>query len=198
VFGEFIQVSETFGFKIKNVCKTTKTLCFAEPMFWLNSFKNLLWLRNHVVAPLSEEFTFRAAMLPILLQTFDPKTAILITPLFFGVAHLHHMHERIKNGMDKKTVILISSFQFVYTSIFGMYSAYLFVRTGHFIAPFAAHAFCNHMGFPDFQEVYNQTNPKRIILIALYVIGLVSFIVLLPSLTVPVWYSNNLFWLQQL
>ena len=54
-------------------------------MFWVNYFQNLLWLRNHVVAPLSEEFTFRACMLPLLLQSFTPMTSIFITPLFFGV-----------------------------------------------------------------------------------------------------------------
>lgn len=54
-------------------------------MFWLNHLCDLLWLRNHVVAPLSEEFTFRACMLPLLLQSFTPMTSIFITPIFFGV-----------------------------------------------------------------------------------------------------------------
>lgn len=72
------------------------------------NFTNVLWLRNHIVAPLSEEFTFRACMLPLLLQTFKPSTAVLITPLFFGVAHFHHMAERLRAGMDKKTVIIVS------------------------------------------------------------------------------------------
>lgn len=54
-------------------------------MFWLNYFQNLLWIRNHIVAPLSEEFTFRACMLPLLLQAFTPITSVLLTPLFFGV-----------------------------------------------------------------------------------------------------------------
>jgi prenyl protein peptidase len=66
---------------------------YSEPMFWLNHFQNLLWLRNHVVAPLSEEFTFRAAMLPLLLQSFSPLVAIFITPLFFGVGELNVMVE---------------------------------------------------------------------------------------------------------
>lgn len=74
----------------------------------LQNFTNVLWLRNHIVAPLSEEFTFRACMLPLLLQTFKPSTAVLITPLFFGVAHFHHMAERLRAGMDKKTVIIVS------------------------------------------------------------------------------------------
>lgn len=74
----------------------------------LQNFTNVLWLRNHIVAPLSEEFTFRACMLPLLLQTFKPSTAVLITPLFFGVAHFHHIKERLMAGMEKKTVIIVS------------------------------------------------------------------------------------------
>lgn len=182
-------------------------------MYWVNSFQNIYWLRNHVVAPLSEEFTFRACMMPLLLQTFKPLRSILITPLFFGIAHLHHIIERYKNGMQLKVILLVSGmfsrliehkknlsdflflgFQFLYTSVFGIYSAFLFARTGHFIAPFIVHAFCNHMGFPDVQEVLNQPEPKKHILLGLYVIGFISWIVLLPILTEPNWYLNDLYW----
>lgn len=82
---------------------------YAESTYWIESFQNILWLRNHIVAPLSEEFTFRACMMPLLLQSFSPKTAIFLTPLFFGVAHLHHNIERVRSGMDVKTAILVSS-----------------------------------------------------------------------------------------
>lgn len=78
--------------------------------------------------------------------------------------------------------------------MFGVYSAYLFAKTGHFIAPFIVHAFCNHMGFPDIEEVLNQTETKKRLLIAFYVIGLLSWILLLPILTQPKWYSNELYW----
>ena len=40
-----------------------------------------------------------------------------------------------------------------------MYSAFLFVRTGHIAAPVVAHGFCNFMGFPDFNELLN--HPPR-------------------------------------
>ena len=52
-----------------------------------------------------------------------------------------------------------SLFQSTYTTIFGMYSAFLFVRTGHIAAPVVAHGFCNFMGFPDFNELLN--HPPR-------------------------------------
>ncbi|XP_046996541.1 CAAX prenyl protease 2 isoform X1 [Schistocerca americana] len=167
---------------------------YAEPRYWLANAQNLIWLRNHVVAPLSEEFTFRACMLPLLLQCFRPMTAVFVCPLFFGVAHFHHMVERMKTGLDFRHALMISCFQFAYTTLFGAYSAFLFARTGHFIAPFAAHAFCNHMGFPDFAELMTYKDQNRIVLMSLFVLGLVLWCVLLTPVTNPHWYSNNLFW----
>lgn len=166
---------------------------YAEPMYWLSNIGNLIWLRNHIVAPLSEEFTFRACMVPLLLQCFQPLTAVFVCPLFFGVAHFHHMAERLKAGMDLKQALLISCFQFMYTTLFGAYSAYLFLRTGHFVAPFLAHAFCNHMGFPDLVDLMNYTEPKRCLLMLLCIVGLLAWCLLLTPLTNPHWYSNTVY-----
>ncbi|XP_031466235.1 CAAX prenyl protease 2, partial [Phasianus colchicus] len=49
---------------------------------WL---RDVRWLRNHVVAPLSEELVFRACMLPVLLPCAGPRYAVLACPLFFGL-----------------------------------------------------------------------------------------------------------------
>lgn len=98
--------------------------------------------------------------------------------------------------MDKKTAIMISFFQFFYTSVFGIYSSFLYTRTGHFVAPFIVHAFCNHMGFPDFPDLIAQKEPKRFIFFCIYVLGLVGWILLLPTLTQPSLYYNNQFWIK--
>lgn len=79
-----------------------------SPSNWIENVRNILWIRNHIMAPLSEEFTFRACMMPLLLQSFTPMTAVFLTPLFFGVAHLHHNIERVRFGMDVKTACIIS------------------------------------------------------------------------------------------
>lgn len=50
------------------------------------------------------------------------------------------------------------------------------------------------MGFPDVQEVFNQPEPKKQILLALYVLGFISWICLLPVLTEPQWYFNDFYW----
>jgi prenyl protein peptidase len=50
------------------------------------------------------------------------------------------------------------------------------------------------MGFPDFQELFGQPKEKRYIFFGLYVLGLISWILLLPVLTNPAWFMNNLFY----
>merc|ERR1712029_1261306 len=87
---------------------------FCVPMFSKQSLQDWIWWRNHVVAPFSEEFTFRACMVPVLLGYYSHFWAIIISPLFFGVAHFHHMVERIRKGHDILSSFLISMFQFTY------------------------------------------------------------------------------------
>ena len=77
----------------------------------------------------------------MLLQCFTPTTAIFVGPLFFGVAHFHHVVERVETGMKLKHALFISCFQFTYTTLFGAYAAFLFAKTGHLAAPFTAHSF---------------------------------------------------------
>lgn len=44
-----------------------------------------VWLRNQVVAPVTEELVFRGALLPMLVPCAGPTAAIFTAPLFFGV-----------------------------------------------------------------------------------------------------------------
>lgn len=167
---------------------------YRDPKYWLSNLKNLIWLRNHVVAPLSEEFIFRACMLPILVPSFGETWSILICPLLFGVAHFHHLYEKIREGVDLKMALLQSVFQFSYTTIFGAYSAFLFLRTDHLMAPVIAHAFCNHMGFPDFREVFAHKKPTKFYVMGSFVLGLVLWCYLLYPLTSPWLYGNDLYY----
>uniref|UniRef100_A0A131YAG8 CAAX prenyl protease 2 n=1 Tax=Ixodes ricinus TaxID=34613 RepID=A0A131YAG8_IXORI len=166
---------------------------YIEPRYWYSNLKNLIWLRNHIVAPLSEEFTFRACMLPLLVPCLGQRAAILICPLFFGVAHFHHLTEKLARTSSVKLAVMRSVFQFGYTTIFGAYSVYLFLRTGHFVAPFVAHAFCNHMGFPDMSEVFGYKQPRLSLLLLAFLGGLVAWASLLEPLTQPDIYHNSLY-----
>ncbi|KAJ8723832.1 hypothetical protein PYW07_007812 [Mythimna separata] len=167
---------------------------YAEPMYWLSSWQDLVWVRNHFMAPLSEEWVFRACMIPLLIQCVDPMTAVFAGPLLFGIAHFHHMFEQMKAGFEFKTALMISTFQFMYTSLFGAYSAYLFVRTGHFVAPLVAHMFCNHMGFPNFAEISEFPPLQRVLIVCNFLLGFGLWCFMLNPLTSPDIYDNRLHW----
>ncbi|XP_071079681.1 CAAX prenyl protease 2-like [Haliotis cracherodii] len=167
---------------------------YLEPRYWTNSLSNLIWIRNHIVAPFSEEFIFRACMLPILVPAFGPGTSIFLCPLFFGVAHFHHMIEKVIQGQQEVLEAFKQSvFQLFYTTIFGAYSAFLFLRTGHLMAPVIAHAFCNHMGFPAFSEVMGYQKPTRTKLVTFFVVGMLLWMVVLYPMTSPWLYANAVY-----
>merc|ERR1719209_2111720 len=92
----FLEVTGIETCSSASVCWHRLRLNFS--FYWRRSIRDWKWWRNHVVAPFSEEFTFRACMLPMLLRHYTPTQAIIVSPLFFGVAHFHHMVERIKKG----------------------------------------------------------------------------------------------------
>jgi len=158
--------------------------------YWTENLRDILWLRNTIVAPVSEEFTFRACMLPQMLKCHSPTSAMLIAPLFFGVGHLHHMFENYRKLKRILQPLLIACFQLTYTTLFGIYASFLFIRTGHIIAPCIAHAYCNFIGFPDFGEIMCRRGYQRVILIVAYVSGLLSWCLLLMPLTNPSLYNN--------
>ncbi|CAH2094699.1 unnamed protein product [Euphydryas editha] len=165
---------------------------YAEPMYWISSWQDLVWLRNHIMAPLSEEWVFRSCMMPLLLQCLEPFTAVFTGPLLFGIAHFHHVHEMLANGRSLKSALFIALFQFSFTTVFGAYSAYLFLRTGHLFAPVIAHIFCNHLGFPNFFEVFHFPLMQRILIICNFLLGLFLWCYLLVPLTDPYIYDNKL------
>jgi prenyl protein peptidase len=149
--------------------------------------RRLTWWRNLVVGPLSEELVFRACMLPLLLAGGWTRTqAALISPLLFGLAHGHHL---LSNPRRWRQVLL----QLGYTSLFGAFSAALQLRTGHLLAAFATHAFCNAMGFPRLDRLAELPPNRQMPVRMAFLTGLVSFIVLLEPLTRPALYSSVYF-----
>mmetsp|Transcript_22075 Transcript_22075/g.36831 ORF Transcript_22075/g.36831 Transcript_22075/m.36831 type:complete len:278 (-) Transcript_22075:163-996(-) len=150
------------------------------------------FLRLFVVAPVGEEWCFRACMLPLLMDAgVAPARAILLCPLFFGAAHLHHGWEMyVLQGKALNIVVLSVGVMFTYTTVFGWYAAFLFYRTGHVASAIVAHAFCNFMGFPAFGQVLS--HPHSRVVCAAYGVGIVGFSLLLRPLTAPPVYQNHL------
>ncbi|KAI0431518.1 CaaX protease [Xylaria sp. FL1042] len=114
-------------------------------------FSEWIRWRNIVAGPFTEEVLFRSASVPLMLiaQTSVART-IFLSPVIFGLAHFHHFYEfRVTHPHEPVvTGLLRSLLQFTYTSLFGAYATFLFLRTGSLLAIFVVHAFCNTMGLP--------------------------------------------------
>jgi prenyl protein peptidase len=90
---------------------------------------------------------------PLLLVAGSSSTrTIFLSPLVFGLAHVHHFYEfRITHPqVPLLAAVARSVLQFSYTSLFGMYATFIFVRTGSLPAVILIHTFCNYMGLPRF------------------------------------------------
>ncbi|EFQ28668.1 CAAX amino terminal protease [Colletotrichum graminicola] len=109
--------------------------------------------RNIVMGPLTEEMLFRSASVPLLLCARMSLTqTIFMSPFIFGLAHVHHFYEFRINHPKVPLVAAVarSVIQFGYTSLFGAYATFLFLRSGSLLAIVLVHAFCNAMGLPRF------------------------------------------------
>ncbi|KFY25499.1 hypothetical protein V493_04638 [Pseudogymnoascus sp. VKM F-4281 (FW-2241)] len=109
--------------------------------------------RNLVAGPITEELLFRSASLPIfLLSPASLRTTFLVPPLVFGLAHFHHIYEfRISNPSAPLLLGVIRSvIQLMYTTLFGSYATFVYLRTGSLLAVILCHTFCNWMGLPRF------------------------------------------------
>lgn len=109
--------------------------------------------RNFVAGPITEEILFRSVLIAVnLLAKISPARLVLLTPLYFGIAHVHHYYEFTLTHPHTPLLpaILRSLFQFTYTTLFGWFAAFIYVRTGSLYACILIHAFCNSMGLPRF------------------------------------------------
>nr|XP_046267464.1 CAAX prenyl protease 2-like [Scatophagus argus] len=167
---------------------TGELQCALDVQSWRLCVGDAVWLRNQVVAPATEELVFRGAMLPMLVPCTGPTAAIFMAPLFFGVAHFHHIIEqRHLHKHSMRVILLVSGMQFLYTTVFGAFTAFIFMRTGHVMGPVLCHSFCNSQGLPDISSALQ--HPQRSALLFCYLMGLLLFLVLLFPLTDPFFYG---------
>ncbi len=100
---------------------------------------------------MTEEVLFRSAAVPLMLlaRTSTAQT-IFLSPVIFGLAHFHHFYEfRISYPqVPAVAAVARSLFQLTYTTLFGAYATFLFLRSGSLPAICLVHAFCNSMGLP--------------------------------------------------
>ncbi len=149
----------------------------------INGVSDIWGIRDYIVGPITEEFVYRAC---IILASLSAKMGIdymiFITPLYFGFAHIHHSYSLyIQHKYPFVSIVLSTFFQLCYTTLFGMFTAFLYLRTGTIWAPIVSHSFCNMMGIP----AIGISGPRwhKTLYYALLVLGIVSFIGLLFPLT---------------
>ncbi|KAL2020266.1 hypothetical protein VTK56DRAFT_8590 [Thermocarpiscus australiensis] len=115
--------------------------------------------RNIVAGPITEEILFRSASVPLtLVARAPPAQTVFLAPVVFGLAHAHHFYEfhLTHPQVPASSALLRSVFQLGYTTLFGAYATFLFLRTGSLAAVCAVHAFCNCMGLP---QVWGRVEP---------------------------------------
>ncbi|KAF9034393.1 CAAX protease self-immunity-domain-containing protein [Panaeolus papilionaceus] len=177
-------------------------------------FFGIVGWRNYWIAPATEELVFRSCVLAVYqLARASKWRMIFVAPLTFGLAHIHHAWDTYnrygRTQTAAKRAIFSSLFQFVYTTLFGIHTSYLFTRTGSIFPPISAHIFCNVMGVPELGydkqsaerewEVrgLNQNNAKgwgkvgRKLVSAAYLGGIALFVITLGSWTRT---EGSVFW----
>lgn len=170
-------------------------------------------LRGLVMAPITEEFVFRACLMRLCVAAQFPMWANLVfSPACFALAHAHHFIEHVRkahaqgliqggraNGSSEygllnakhvnaavRRAVVEVAFQMFYTSLFGIYSCFLLLRTGSTVAVILAHAFCNYQGFPDFGFYGHYGHPLyryRLLIGVMYIVGIVAFCILMMPIT---------------
>lgn len=128
---------------------------------WSTSALQLQTLRNLVVAPICEEFVYRAVIITLLVGGgWSFSTVVFASPLLFGLAHLHHLIGLVRQrGYTLARGLVVVGFQLCYTTVFGWLAGFLYVRTGFVTAPIVSHAFCNMMGVPDLSFMRLRDHP---------------------------------------
>ncbi|KAF9446382.1 Abi-domain-containing protein [Macrolepiota fuliginosa MF-IS2] len=167
---------------------------------WEFHVRRGLWtwqgIRNVIVAPPTEEIVFRGCILSILhLAGASKYQLIFLSPLSFGLAHVHHAWDTFnrygRTSQAAMRALLVTFFQLTYTTLFGCYTAFLFLRTSSIYPAISAHMFCNFMGFPRIGYEM-QMFPRRKTSIAIaYALGVLGFYYVLFNWT---WTPDSFYW----
>ncbi|KAK6534685.1 hypothetical protein TWF281_005990 [Arthrobotrys megalospora] len=144
------------------------------------SLSSWIGWRNYIVGPITEEITFRSHILSLHLSVPHTSltTLIFLTPLYFGIAHLHHFYEFKLTHPDVPLHfgLIRSLIQFSYTTLFGWFASWVYLRFGSLWAAIAVHSFCNVMGLPRFWGSLDHQHPwKTWVYYTLLVVGAVGF-----------------------
>lgn len=150
-----------------------------------SGLSDIYGIRNYIVGPATEEIVFRAGVIALFLAApVSESFLVFVTPLFFGIGHLHHAWELVVDEIEysPQFIIFRTLFQFCFTTIFGWYASFLFLRFGSVWPCLAVHTFCNALGPPNFGHI-GKSMAQTWVYRSLLLLGIIGFSQLLLPLT---------------
>lgn len=138
-------------------------------------------LRNWIAAPITEELVFRSCVLATMRLAEQSTTKkIFLSPLWFGIAHLHHTFELFDQGGRTtrafQHAFFVCAIQLTYTTVFGWITAFLWLRSGSVFPCITSHIFCNLMGLPTPGADARVMPKRRTSIWTMHLVGVVAFI----------------------
>lgn len=186
IFNTLLLMMALFIGPILNDVVETGDALYTLKLF-VDHFTTLRGIRDVVIAPLTEEVLYTAAIITTLSQspyTSSDKILIMLPPLFFSLAHVHHGIELyINRAAPVPTIVLSTAFQVLYTLLFGIFTDFVFLRQRNVWGCIVAHSFCNHMGVPSISVDTPRWKSWRYIYYCLLALGAYLFKELLYPLT---------------
>jgi len=148
--------------------------------------KRWITLRTLVVGPFLEEVAYRGIIASLVSSGgWSYWMTSLISPLIFGLSHLHHIIDHVKScGMTLGQAIAAVTLQLGYTTLFGWYVSMVFLLTRDIKVVFVIHTFCNWMGLPTLEWLREKIFLRTVIGI-LFIVGFGGFIWTFSSLLNP-------------
>lgn len=166
-----------------------------------------------MVAPVTEEIVFRSVLAPALHMALvrdgsahDSSaawTTVWVTPLWFSVAHMHHLIEKVRAGWPLGRAAITTLVQLTYTTIFGVIATLLFLRTGCVYTALLSHVICNFVGLPNVSflqppgraesGLYSCMYDYRYVHLVVHALGLVLFSVAILPVTQE-FTESSIFW----
>ncbi|TKY87018.1 hypothetical protein EX895_003695 [Sporisorium graminicola] len=165
----------------------------------VDKFTSLAGLRNFVVGPLTEELVFRSSILSLLFFAGVSRAKLVwATPGFFAIAHAHHAYSvYLAGGRTRSAAVraaVSAGVQLGYTTVFGWYANFLFLRSASVCAPAVAHVVCNVMGLPNPVDGGERHAGRKTAIWTAHAAGIVLFArSLFPLTSLSIW-GPSLYW----
>ncbi len=92
------------------------------------------------------------------------------------LAHLRHLLDKQSESLNNNLIIRVL-FQSFYTTFFGLYASYTYIKGVSIIGPVVLHMMCNTLQFPRFNYLKNEKigGKEKKLINYIYIFGISSF-----------------------